>query len=105
MPPAVIADVVPEPLHPLRDVRFHELLGVVDVGGCMENLPGGGPAPAAKVPVVSHNRTRVPVQPASKLVPNPASVLQRCPIEPVGLGIRSLPWSNWSNVKCVSIAK
>ena len=84
MPPAIVADVVPEPLHPFRDVRLHKLLGVVDVGGCMKNFPRGGCSPAAKVPVVPHDCTRVPIEPAPKLVPNPTLVLQRCTTEAVG---------------------
>ena len=42
VPPAVKADVGPQPLHPLGHVALHKGLRVVNVGRCIKAVPGGG---------------------------------------------------------------
>mmetsp|Transcript_4886 Transcript_4886/g.12249 ORF Transcript_4886/g.12249 Transcript_4886/m.12249 type:complete len:309 (+) Transcript_4886:447-1373(+) len=74
-PPAVKADVVAQPLQPLADVVADKVLRVVDVGRRVEGVAGADVAAAVKVRVVRHDRVRVPVHPAAKLVPDAVGVL------------------------------
>lgn len=77
-PPAVKADVVAQPLQPLADVVADKVLRVVDVGRRVEGVAGADVAAAVKVRVVRHDRVRVPVHPAAKLVPDAVGVLPAC---------------------------
>jgi len=74
-PPAVIADVRPEPLQPLREVATHEVLGVVDVGRRAEGVAGAAVALAPEVGVIADDGGRVPRQPPAELVPHAVLVL------------------------------
>lgn len=76
VPPAVKANLCPQPLQPFRKVLFHKRLAVVNVGGCIKAGAACSITPAFELTIVHDNSLRIPCHATAKLVPDAILVLR-----------------------------